>query len=203
VDTETGQAILESIRGVLAAVGQNDYEEFRKRVGEGAVLLKNLAEAADSVAKLSDVDLTTLIAGLHDPEKTLRLMNDLKDYLPTLGTKVVEGTRRVFPQPTGGAPPIFNNREAKRELCKLILKFIGQGDTEAQAKKRAKTTLAKQDVHASVPTINRIWKRRAEILNEPSFEEFFGQLLRSWSVKVPQGPEQVTESSDKLRDDSN
>ena len=202
VDNETGQAILESIKGILAAVGQNDYEEFRKHVGEGAILLRNLAEAAETVAKLSDQDLSTLIAGLQDPERTLRLMNDLKDYLPKFGTKIVEGAQMVFPQPTGGAPPIFKNREDQRDLCKLIMKFIAQGDTEAKAKRRAKTTLAKRDIEASMTTINRIWKRRAEILNEPSFEEFFGQLLRSWSVKAPQEATPVTEGGDKLIDGS-
>jgi hypothetical protein len=202
VDSETGQAILDSIKGILAAVGQNDYEEFRKHVGEGAILLRNLAEAAETVAKLSDQDLSTLIAGLQDPERTLRLMNDLKDYLPKFGTKIVEGAQMVFPQPTGGAPPIFKNRGDERDLCKLIMKFIAQGDTEAKAKRRAKTTLAKRDIEASMTTINRIWKRRAEILNEPSFEEFFGQLLRSWSVKAPQEATPVTEGGDKLIDGS-
>jgi hypothetical protein len=201
VGSETGTAILESINGILAAVGQGSYDEFRGRVGESAMLLRNLAVAAEAVAKLTDQDLAKLIEGLQDPERTLRLMEDLNDYLPKIRVKVVEAAA-IFPQDLGGPPPIFKSREEERELCRLILKYVEQGDSEAKAKKRAKLTLATRKVDASLTTINRVWARRAEILNEPTFEEFFGDLLRSWSkgqekVDPPPVGDKLSESSEQ------
>jgi hypothetical protein len=197
---ETRQAILESIKGILAAVGQKDYDEFRRLVGEGAILLGNLALAAEAASKLSDQDLLKLINGLKDPERILRLMEDLRAYLPNFGADIVEAAE-IFPKPTGGAPLIFKNREEERELCKLILRYIRNGDSERIAKKRAKIKFAKRKPKVSMTTINRIWKRHGEILDEPSFDEFFSQLLRSWSTRAPE-PMRNTDGGDKLGDGS-
>jgi hypothetical protein len=179
MESKNSLTLVKAINEILFALGLANYEEPRQRVGEGAVLLANLATWAEVVAGISEQDLVKAINQMQESEReqALRLMTGLKEYLPTIGLAVTKAAQ-IFPHQQGGRPPSFKDRDSMVQSCKLVLKLIGKGCSEAQAKRTAAKKLG-----VSSQTVNRIWKQRAELTTGPTFEEFLEQLLRSWSTK--------------------
>ena len=175
--TETSHRIVQYINEILAAVGQKDFDALRATAHKASVLLANLAERTELVATISNKDLAALIEQ-PEQERKVRLLVGLKEYLPEIGKALIRAAQ-TFPQPHGGRPARFKDRDLLRRACRQVVELIEKGCSEAEAKR----AVAKE-LRVSPQTMNRAWKRRTE-LAEPSFEEFFLQLLKSLSVESP------------------
>jgi hypothetical protein len=176
--TESSKEILEKIDTALTALGQRDFDQFRATMSVAAILFANLSNYSRQVSALSREDLEKLINGIPEAEeqRVLRLMSGLEDYLPTLRQlllKVVE----ILPRSKGGHPLSFKDRDSERQACELVLSFIEKGKSEADAKKAAAKKL---DVDPR--TMHRVWKKRVELKEELSFEEFFRQFMSKLSA---------------------
>ncbi|MGA2989583.1 MAG: hypothetical protein ABSD88_03830 [Candidatus Korobacteraceae bacterium] len=179
------EQILHEIDEIVTALGQTDYEAFRTKCKNGAVLLANLARGCEMVGAMSRPDLVALVEQIPEPERKqkLRLLVGLKESLPMFGTAIIAAAQ-IFPQSQGGRPQSFKNRESKRQACRLVLSLISKGHRESEAKEYAAKKLG-----VSLSTVNRIWKERTELTTELSFEEFFLQFLTSLFAKDTSKPE--------------
>ncbi len=178
MNAQNKQAILDEIDATLRTIGQKDYEQFRSTMTNAGILLENAAIWSKRFGGATRKELEDAIENTPDAEAEtkLRLMLELRNYLPTLGTILIQAATRVFPRQVGGAPRKLKDRDAMRQACNLVLGLIATGKSESQAKK-----LAAHKLDVSLQTINRNWKQRA-IITEPSIEEFLLQVFKSLSV---------------------
>jgi hypothetical protein len=175
---ETKLATLACIVDIVTTLGQKDYEEFRQRVGSASILLTNMGIWTAKLGALSYDGVSAWLDGRSEAEQqwVLQLMRGLKEYLPTIGVAITTAAK-VFPQRKGERSTALKEHSTEREACELIWHRIRLGDTEPQAKRYAAGKFG-----ASPRTVHRIWKKRRELLAEKSFEEFFGQLLKTLSA---------------------
>jgi hypothetical protein len=173
---------------------------------KAAVLFQQLATWAEWGAGLTNDDLGKLIEELEqagNSDRAFRQMEGLRTYLPAFGGAVGDAAKKTFPKDPGGPPLAFKNREEERAVCQMILKYIAEGKSEFRAKKLVRLDLAKKQPARSASctsgkavsksTIDRLWARHGEILNEPSGEEFIRQLLQAmFTAPTQQGsPEEL------------
>jgi hypothetical protein len=191
MDNKNRQAVLTEIDTILVAIGQKDYEQFRSSLRAASILCGNIAIWSKNCADRSREDLIKLIDDTPDSavELKLRLLQQLRKYLPNFGTLLVGAAARMFPAQQGGAPQKLKDRDKKREACNLVLAFIARGRSEAEAKK-----LAAKQMRVSTQTINRTWKQRTT-LTEPNIEEFLLQLFKDMTTTTAETPVQIESSS--------
>ena len=80
MEFETGEKILQEIDGILTAVGQSNYDKFRRIVETASTLLTNLATWSAKVAAMSHDDLAALIQQQpqSEQERILRLLSGIE-----------------------------------------------------------------------------------------------------------------------------
>lgn len=177
MESETSGRILNEIDGILAAIGQRDYEAFRGTMQKASTLANNLGRHFGDAASMSKDDVATLVhqKPQAEQERILRLLIGLRGELPKIAHLLIKAAQ-FFPPDRGGRPKSFEDRENMRRVCNVVADRIYKGDGEAKAKRFA----AKQ-FGFSYQTIHRTWEKRKE-LREQSFEEFIMPFITSLSV---------------------
>ncbi len=175
----TSQCILDKIDGIANAVGQKDFDALCVAAQKASVLTSNLAKWFEVLGRMKRADLNRLVdqLPLEKQETVLRQLGDLERYLPVFGATLI-AVAKIFPQPRGGRPPSFEDRDTKRQACAQVLKFIEQGCSEPEAKRQTA-----KHFKVGPRTMNRAWEQRVELQNEPSFGEVFEQFLKSLSTQ--------------------
>lgn len=170
---ETNNAILETIDRISTALGQKSFGELRANVGKVAVLLANLGTYAAVLAAMPDDAIKGHVNSLegNEREQVLRILLDLEAYLPRVRKELIERLEKMAPS-QGGRPPVLKDRESMRQTCRDVLRLIGNGYSESQAKRRVA-----KDRKISSQTMNRLWNQRAILMNELSAPELVNQVI--------------------------
>jgi hypothetical protein len=189
MDTSTN-AILETADRISRALGHENFGELRANIGRAAVLFMNLGNWAAVIGAMPDNAFKVLLDDRQEGEREQvhRKLLDLETYLPSARIKLVEQVQKLAPS-LGGRPHKLKDREQERQTCREVLKRIGDGLSEPEAKKQV---AIKREI--SPQTMNRIWDQRTILMNELSASELLDQVLSI--LAKPQGQRQSEFAAD-------
>lgn len=169
---------------ILDGLGYKDRRVFWSDFTAACLVLTNLATLGNQIAASTEPDhgLNELLDSASDSELQahLRFVVAIEANIVPVVKKAINAVTAAVEVAPVGRPRFAKNKEKETEICAYIHGLIGSGESEIKAKRLAANHFSEDlPKTAHVKTIDRIWKKRGQLLSETDAPAFFVQLIKT------------------------